>query len=99
MTEMIEQPTTKMLGIFPTNMRTYVDAYKSIGVKQRYLADCAMMSRSTFNDLMSGKVNNPRLWTAVRVAEALRVDLFELVTTVQGVRERCVAEIRDGVRR
>lgn len=76
----------KILPIFAANMAAYQEAASSVGFNKTTLAKRAGMSKGQWSDLLNGKTPNPQIWTAVRVADALKVSVSMLVTTDPQIR-------------
>ncbi len=65
---------------FQVNMRAYADAAKRAGYGYSRIAASAGYSKGHWSDLMSGKIPNPSILAAARVALAYRVTVNDLLT-------------------
>jgi transcriptional regulator with XRE-family HTH domain len=70
------QPTP----IFAANVRAYSDAWRGLGVTFAEQAKRCNMNKGQFSEMRSGKFPNPGVWTALRIAEGLRVSVDDLLT-------------------
>jgi transcriptional regulator with XRE-family HTH domain len=73
---------------FRLNMRAYADAAKRAGYKYGKIATSAGYSKGHWSDLLSGKIPNPSVATAARVAKALRVTVNDLLIDDRTTRAR-----------
>lgn len=71
----------KLLPLFAYNMTTYQEAAKEAGFNRTACAAIARMSKAQWSQLLNGDIQAPTVWTAVRVAETLRVSVDALLTT------------------
>lgn len=71
----------KTLPLFAYNMTAYQEAAKEAGFNRSACAEMARMSKAQWSQLANGDIQAPTIWTALRVAETLRVNLDALVTT------------------
>lgn len=70
----------KTLSLFADNMTAYQEAAKEAGFNRSVCAEMAGMSKAQWSQLANGDIFAPSIWTALRVAETLRVSLDALVT-------------------
>jgi len=89
----------KLLPIFAYNMAAYAAAAVRAGTTHAALARAANMTKSHWSELINGHIPNPSIWTAVRVAEALRVSLSMMVTTDPAARSGTAVGLERMLRR
>jgi len=86
--------------IIAANVRAYSDALRGAGVSYTDQAKRCLMSKGQFSEMRGGKWSAPGIWTCVRLAEGLGVDLGDLVTTNAAQRDAvCMRLFRGGARR
>jgi transcriptional regulator with XRE-family HTH domain len=79
--------------IFAANMRAYSDALKGRGITFARQAARCNMNKGQFSEMRNGKMPNPGVWTALRVAEGLGVTVDDLLTDRPDRRQRVASEI------
>ena len=83
----------KLLPIFCHNVTVYQDVAKSLGYNRTKCAARARMSKGQWSDLLNGKISHPSIWTASRVADALRVKIDDLITFDEDMRQQAIARM------
>ncbi len=84
---------TRLLPIFCHNMTVYQNVAKSLGYNRTKCAARARMSKGQWSDLLNGKISHPSIWTASRVADALRVKIDDLITFDEYMRQQAIARM------
>ena len=83
----------KLLPIFCHNMTVYQAVAKSLGYNRTKCATRARMSKGQWSDLLNGKISHPSIWTASRVADALKVKIDDLITFDEDMRQQAIARM------
>ena len=73
--------------IFAANVTAYSDAWRGKGVSYTDQAKRCNMPKGQFSEMRKGKYPSPGIWTALRIAEGLRVSMDELITDRPDVRQ------------
>lgn len=89
----------KLLPIFAENMTAYAAAAVRAGKTHSALAKAAKMPKSHWSELINGQIPNPSIWTAVRVAEVLRVCISMMITTDPAARSATAVGLEVMLRR
>jgi hypothetical protein len=89
----------KLLPIFACNMAAYAAAAVRAGATHAALAKAAKIPKSHWSELINGHIPNPSIWTAVCVAEVLRVSLSMMVTTDPAARSATAVGLERLLRR
>lgn len=82
--------------IFAANVTAYSDAWRGKGVSYTDQAKRCNMPKGQFSEMRHGKYPNPGIWTALRIAEGLRVSVDELLTDRPDVRQAARRRIFEG---
>lgn len=85
-----------MKPLFAVNVTAYSDAWRGRGVTFSEQAKRCSMNKGMFSEARSGKYTSPGVWTALRIAEGLRVTVDELLTDRPEVREAARQRIFKG---
>jgi hypothetical protein len=85
-----------MKPIFSANVTAYSDAWRGRGVSFTEQAKRCNMNKGQFTEMRQGKFMNPGIWTALRLAEGLRVSMDELVTDRPDIRDAAARRIFEG---
>jgi len=70
----------KLKPLLAANVTAYSDALKGAGISHSDQAKRCNMNKGQFSEMRTGKFPNPGIWTCVRLAEGLGVELGDLVT-------------------
>ena len=87
------------MKVFRVNMRAYADAAKRAGYGYTKVAASAGYSKGHWSDLMSGKIPNPSILAAARVALAYRVTVNDLLTGDAEAQRKIAAKVEKSFRR
>lgn len=82
--------------IFAANVTAYSDAWRGKGVSYTDQAKRCNMSKGQFSEMRNGRFPSPGIWTALRIAEGLRVSMDEIVTDRPDIRQAACRRIFEG---